>query len=100
MEQQQQQQQPALSGLLEGVVALVYAEFASQTALTNKLRALGARVAGRFGKEVTHIIFQRRFQPSVQEKAKEEEDLRSIYDKLSKAGASQGWAGLGLGWPR
>lgn len=72
---------------LAGVVALLSTHALSthaHSAITSKLRQLGAKAAARFGRDVTHVIFQRKLQPSVLEKAAEEAELRSVYDRMAK----------------
>lgn len=55
---------------LEGVVALVSCRadgYLDPTpSIHAKLRSMGARVATRLGKDVTHVIFNRRLNPSLQ----------------------------------
>jgi hypothetical protein len=55
---------------LEGVVALVSCRadgYLDPTpSIHAKLRGMGARVAARLGKDVTHIIFNRRLNPTAQ----------------------------------
>lgn len=53
-------------------------------AVLAKLKGLGARVAARLSKDVTHIIFQRKLQATLAERTAEDADLRSIYDKVAK----------------
>lgn len=73
---------------LSDVVALVISKplgpVDTKAAITEKLLGLGARVASRLGKEVTHIIFQRLRSADPQELLAEESELRAVYDKVSK----------------
>ena len=50
-------------------------------ALTQKLESLGAKVASRWGKEVTHIVFMRQRTAGVEEQLAEDSDLRALYEK-------------------
>ena len=52
--------------------------------LTQKLEKLGARVAARLGKEITHIIFQRQRGSDKQEQDLEDIELRSLHDRAAK----------------
>lgn len=52
--------------------------------LAEKLESLGARVATRLGKEVTHIIFQRQRSADAQEQEAEDSELQLLYDKAAK----------------
>jgi hypothetical protein len=49
-----------------------------------KVKLLGGKVAPRLSKEVTHIIFQRKFQPSALERSAEDAELRGLYDRVAK----------------
>jgi hypothetical protein len=72
---------------LEGVTVLIvsYASALNdKAALTLKLESLGARVAARFSKEVSHVVFRRRPQASPAEREEEDCDLRSLYQRAAK----------------
>ena len=46
--------------------------------------SLGARIASRLGKEVTHIVFMRRRTADANEQLAEESDLRSLFERTCK----------------
>ena len=74
--------------LLEGVVALVCnrvdGDLHSHSAITSKLRQLGAKTTTRFGRDVTHVIFQRKLDATAVEKAAEDAELRTVYERMAK----------------
>jgi glutamate/tyrosine decarboxylase-like PLP-dependent enzyme len=76
---------------LDGVVAFMCARPDGNTyvqeALLEQLRALGARVAARLGRDVTHVVFQPRLCPSAEEKKAEDTELRAVYERIDKARA-------------
>lgn len=74
----------ALSGVAAYVHARVDGDPIAHAALIGKLRVLGAKVSSRICKETTHVIFSRKLQPSAQERAVEDADLKAIYEKVSK----------------
>ena len=72
-------------------------------AVITKMEALGARVVTRFGKDVTHIIFQKHAKTaSAEQREAEAAELRALYDKIEKVqlpavrpgGPSAAWQGL------
>lgn len=73
---------------LSGVVALVHFKsdevISFKQTLFNKLTDLGARVTKRFGRDVTHIIFQARFKPTPEQEQIEKADLRALHDRAAK----------------
>ena len=73
---------------LEGVVAFVLSHAAGalddKAALTQKLESLGARIAARFSREVSHVVFRRKAQATPAEKEEEECDLRSLFTRAAK----------------
>lgn len=73
---------------LTGVVALVSfrtdSAFNFKQTISTKLTNLGAKVTKRFGKDVTHIVFQKRLQPSPEQLVAERADLRALHDRASK----------------
>jgi len=73
---------------LDGVVALISCRadgYLDPTpSIHAKLRSMGARVATRLGKDVTHVIFNRRLNPSAQERNLEDADLRMLYDRIGR----------------
>lgn len=78
--------------MLHDVTAFVCcrADDAAQRVLTSQLKALGAKVSLRIGKDVTHIIYQRKLdaQPG-KERVALEAELRSVYDKVAKVCAGR-----------
>lgn len=78
--------------VLRGVVAYVPrrvdGDLSVHNAVTSKLSSLGAKLAGRFGKEVTHIVFLKKLLPSPKEQAQQEAALRDLYEKAEKVGLS------------
>ena len=52
--------------------------------LSEKIEGLGGRVVQRFGKEVTHVIFQRLRAVVAEEQIAEDSVLLDLYDKASK----------------
>lgn len=56
----------------------------SRAAISAKLELLGARIAHRLGKHVTHVVFQRVRNSTPQERQAEESEIRNLYDKLAK----------------
>jgi len=52
--------------------------------LTKKLEGLGAKIAGRLGKEVTHVVFQRQRNADKQEQLAEDSELRNLFEKTAK----------------
>lgn len=81
------------TGHLSNVVAYVHSRIdgdnIARVALSSRLKDLGARVSSRLSKETTHIIFSRKLQPSAQEKALEDAELRQLYELASNVG----WTG-------
>lgn len=73
--------------MLHDVTAYVccHHDVAAQRVLTNQLKALGAKVSLRIGKDVTHIVYQRKLdaQPG-KERLGLEAELRGLYDKVAK----------------
>jgi hypothetical protein len=57
---------------------------AVHSAVLHKLTELGARIAPRFGKEVTHIVFLKKLFPSNQEQSQQDAALRDLYDRVLK----------------
>ena len=52
--------------------------------LARKLEGLGARIAARLGKEVTHVVFQRQRNADRQEQQAEDWELRSLFERSAK----------------
>ncbi len=80
------------SKVLSGVVALVSfrpdGTFNFKQTISTKLTDLGARVTGRFSKDVTHVVFQKRLKPTPEQQLAEASDLRALYDKAAKVRSS------------
>ena len=78
------------SNILDDVVAYVFSgahgDKNVHNAVTNKLKGLGARINARLGKEVTHIIFQRKHNATPEEVAAEDGELRTLFEKANKVG--------------
>ncbi len=78
------------SGILSGVVVYVVkwradGDLSFLASLTRKLESLGARIVSRIaGSQVTHIIFQQKAMPTDEERAREVDKLREIYEKIEK----------------
>lgn len=77
-----------IMGCLDDVVALVVSRplgpVNTKQVLTERLQSLGAKIAGRLSKEVTHIIFQRQRFADADEHSAEDSDLRALYDRTAK----------------
>jgi hypothetical protein len=58
------------------------------------LEGLGAKIASRLGKEVTHVVFQRQRNASKQEQLAEDSELRNLFEKTAKVGMTEN-QGLG-----
>jgi hypothetical protein len=81
---------------LAGCVAYVACNDANQRlALVSRLRGLGAQVAARLGREVSHCVFVRAAVPTAEQKTQEDAELRSLFDRARKVGAGAGAAGDG-----
>lgn len=78
----------ASSGILNGVVALVFSLSDGcvdpRSALEAKVVALGATIRSRFSKQVTHIMFHRRPQASPEQIREEDDHLRKLQTQASK----------------
>ena len=64
--------------------ARVDGDASARTAVVNKLKALGARIAGRLSRDVTHIVFLKKLQPTYDEQARQDALLRELYERLNK----------------
>ena len=76
------------SGILVDVVALIRAGdpvHTAKPALTSRLLANGAKVVQRLGREVTHIIYERRHSQRPRDKTADEAELLELYKRLDKA---------------
>ena len=73
---------------LEGVVVFILSHAAGalddKAALTQKLETQSARVAARFSREVSHVVFRRKAQATAAEKEAEDNDLRSLFTRAAK----------------
>ena len=78
----------AACDILHGVVVLVVSHAAGavndKAALSQKLQSLGARVAARLSKGVSHVVFRRRPHATPQQREEEDCDLRSLYARAAK----------------
>lgn len=73
------------STALSGVVAYVACDQVEQRlALVSRLRGLGAQIAPRMGREVSHIIFPRLAGLTAEQKTLEDGELRTLFDKARK----------------
>ena len=85
----------AACDILDGVVAFVCGDAAGGVA--TKLRQLGASIAARLSKDVTHVVFHRSLEPSPEAREAEDAELRALFEKGNKvcgAGESGGAAPL------
>jgi hypothetical protein len=82
------------SDILDDVVGHVWpgGDRNVHNAVTKKLKDLGARISARIGKEVTHIIFQRKHNATAEEVAAEDEQLRALFEKANKVGGAEAFA--------
>ena len=73
---------------LEEVVALVVSRplgpIDTKQVLTGQLERLGAKVASRLSKDVTHVIFQHQRTSDAEQLAAQDHSLRELYEKSSK----------------
>ena len=92
-----------INKVLSGVVALVSFRpdntFNFKQTVSTKLTDLGARVTSRFGKDVTHVVFQKRLKPTAEQQLAEASDLRALYDKTAKVPSSISHCPVLLSWP-
>jgi hypothetical protein len=74
---------------LAGCVAFVACNDSNQRlALVSRLRTLGAQIAARLGREVSHVVFSRAAGPTPEQKTQEDADLRTLFDRARKVGRS------------
>lgn len=70
---------------LAGVVAYVSCNYNEQRlALVSRLKSLGAQIASRLGKEVSHIVFSRGAKLNADERVQEDAELRALFDRARK----------------
>lgn len=74
----------ALANTLVFVPKRVDGDVSVHNAVTSKLTSLGARLASRYGKDVTHIVYLKKLLPSPQEQAQQDSNLRDLYEKIGK----------------
>ena len=89
--QQQQQAGGGSRSVLEEVVAWVLAAdpvHNAKAAIQERLAQHGARVAARLGREVTHVICERRHSQRPKDKAADEAELLELFKKLDKVRGS------------
>lgn len=80
----------AMPAILEDVVALVQCTDAvanAKAAITARIEKNGGRVAARLGKEVSHIVWERRRSRRPSDKAADEAELMELFRKLEKVRA-------------
>jgi hypothetical protein len=70
---------------------------AVHSAVLHKLTELGARIAPRFGKEVTHVVFLKKLFPSNQEQSQQDAALRDLYERVFKVTTCEVWLPWTLG---
>lgn len=76
-----------MPAILEDVVALVQCTDAvanAKAAITTRIEKNGGRVAVRLGKEVSHIVWERRHSRRPSDKAADEAELMELFRKLEK----------------
>lgn len=70
---------------LAGVCAYVVCNQNEQRlGLVSRLRSLGAQIAPRLGREVSHVVFSRIAVPTPEQKTKEDIELRTLFDRARK----------------
>jgi hypothetical protein len=75
----------ALNTILQDVIAIIVCSdpiHNAKGALHKRLQSNGARVLARLGKDVTHIIFERRRSQRASDKRNEDEAVIELYRKL------------------
>lgn len=78
-------QMAASNAVLAGVIAYVYCSHSEQrVALVSRLRALGAQIAPRLGKDVSHVVFSRTGRLSAEQRVQEDAELRALFDRARK----------------
>ena len=79
--------------ILAGVVVYVSCGHNEQRmALLSRLRGLGAQIAQRLGKEVSHVVFSRSAGPTPEQKMQEDVELRYLFDRARKVGCCRSHA--------
>ena len=68
--------------ILDGVVAYVYGD--GLGGVSTKLRQLGAQIASRLSKDVSHVVFHRSLEPTAEARAAEDAELRALFEKGNK----------------
>lgn len=75
--------------ILDGVVAYVYGDAAG--GVSTKLRQLGASIAARLSKDVSHVVFHRSLEPTPEARVAEDAELRALFEKGNKVcGSARG----------
>jgi hypothetical protein len=70
---------------LDGVVAYVSCgQNEQRLALVSRLRGLGAQIAPRLSKDVSHVVFWRIPVPTPEQKTQEDVELKSLFDRARK----------------
>ncbi len=73
-----------LKGVVAHIVSHADGVVNDKAALTQRLTAMGAAVAGRFSGLVTHIIFRRKPQANKEERLAEDQALWDLYTRIGK----------------
>ncbi len=73
-----------LKGVVAHIVSHADGVVNDKAALTQRLTAMGAAVAGRFSGLVTHIIFRRKPQANREERLAEDQALWDLYTRIGK----------------
>ena len=75
----------APNNILQDVIALIVCSdpiHNAKGAISTRLQTHGARIVPRLGKDVTHIIFERRRSQRACDKRNEDETVAELYRKL------------------
>lgn len=70
--------------VLEDVVACIMGQANAKPAITARIQRHGGRAATRLGKEVSHIVWERRHSRRPSDKAADEAELLELFHKLEK----------------
>lgn len=90
----------AMTGCLDDVLALIHCPpdpvANAKAAIAARIEKHGGRVAARLGKDVSHIIWERRHSRRPSEKAADEADLLELFRKLEKVLVGVSWVTVGV----
>lgn len=78
----------AVPRVLEDVVACILGVSNAKAAITARIDKHGGRVAARLGKDVSHIVWERRHSRRPSDKAADEAELLELFHKLEKVGSA------------